>query len=70
MASSPLSTTTKCGRSRALPRERPAEFAGPTGIVHDETDFATAFALAQLDLGEERRPIPLGVFRYVERESL
>ena len=43
------------------------EFAG-TGIVHDETDFATAFALAQLSF-EENGAVPLGVFRDVPRES-
>jgi 2-oxoglutarate ferredoxin oxidoreductase subunit beta len=39
-----------------------------TGIVHDETDFATAFALAQLTW-EKDGVIPLGVFRDVERAS-
>jgi 2-oxoglutarate ferredoxin oxidoreductase subunit beta len=43
------------------------EFAD-TGIVHDETDFATAFALAQLSF-EENGAIPLGVFRDVPRQS-
>ena len=43
------------------------EFAS-TGIVHDETDFATAFALAQLS-SENDGVVPLGVFRDVERES-
>ena len=43
------------------------EFAG-TGITHDETDFATAFALAQLTW-EKDGAIPLGVFRDVQRES-
>jgi 2-oxoglutarate ferredoxin oxidoreductase subunit beta len=43
------------------------EFAG-TGIVHDETDFATAFALAQLSF-EENGVVPLGVFRDVPRQS-
>jgi 2-oxoglutarate ferredoxin oxidoreductase subunit beta len=43
------------------------EFAG-TGIVHDEADFATAFALAQLSF-EENGAVPLGVFRDVPRES-
>jgi 2-oxoglutarate ferredoxin oxidoreductase subunit beta len=47
--------------------ENGEEFAG-TGIVHDETDFATAFALAQLSF-EENGAIPLGVFRDVARES-
>jgi len=47
--------------------ENGEEFAG-TGIVHDETDFATAFALAQLSF-EENGAIPLGVFRDVPRES-
>jgi 2-oxoglutarate/2-oxoacid ferredoxin oxidoreductase subunit beta len=43
------------------------EFAD-TGIVHDETDFATAFALAQLSF-EENGAVPLGVFRDVPRQS-
>jgi 2-oxoglutarate ferredoxin oxidoreductase subunit beta len=43
------------------------EFAG-TGIVHDQTDFATAFALAQLSI-ERDGVVPLGVFRDVARES-
>jgi 2-oxoglutarate/2-oxoacid ferredoxin oxidoreductase subunit beta len=43
------------------------EFAS-TGIVHDEHDFATAFALAQL-AAESGDRVPLGVFRDVERES-
>ncbi len=47
--------------------ENGAEFAN-TGIVHDETDFATAFALAQLSW-EQNGAIPLGVFRDVQRDS-
>ncbi len=47
--------------------ENGAEFAG-TGIVHDESDFATAFALAQLSW-EHDGAIPLGIFRDVQRES-
>ena len=43
------------------------EFAS-TGITHDETDFATAFALAQLTW-EKDGVVPLGVFRDVDRES-
>jgi 2-oxoglutarate/2-oxoacid ferredoxin oxidoreductase subunit beta len=43
------------------------EFAG-TGIVHDETDFATAFSLSQFSWEKDGR-IPLGVFRDVDRES-
>jgi 2-oxoglutarate ferredoxin oxidoreductase subunit beta len=39
-----------------------------TGITHDETDFATAFALAQLTW-EKDGVIPLGVFRDVQRDS-
>jgi 2-oxoglutarate ferredoxin oxidoreductase subunit beta len=39
------------------------EFDG-SGIVHDQTDLATAFALAH-----HRGSIPLGVFRDVPRES-
>jgi 2-oxoglutarate ferredoxin oxidoreductase subunit beta len=41
---------------------------GSTGIVHDATDFSTAFALAQLNW-EQNGAIPLGVFRDVERDS-
>jgi len=47
--------------------ENGAEF-GSTGITHDESDFATAFALAQLSW-EKDGVIPLGVFRDVERDS-
>jgi 2-oxoglutarate ferredoxin oxidoreductase subunit beta len=43
------------------------EFAS-TGIVHDERDFATAFALAQLS-AEDGDPVPLGVLRDVDRAS-
>ena len=43
------------------------EFAG-SGIVHDETDFATAFALSQLTW-EKDGTLPLGVFRDVARDS-
>jgi len=43
------------------------EFAG-TGIVHDETEFATAFALSQVTW-ETHGALPLGVFRDVERDS-
>jgi 2-oxoglutarate ferredoxin oxidoreductase subunit beta len=47
--------------------EHGKEFAG-TGIVHDESDFATAFALSQVTW-EKDGAIPLGVFRDVERDS-
>jgi 2-oxoglutarate ferredoxin oxidoreductase subunit beta len=47
--------------------EHGKEFAS-TGITHDESDFATAFALAQLSW-EKDGAIPLGVFRDVQRES-
>jgi 2-oxoglutarate ferredoxin oxidoreductase subunit beta len=47
--------------------ENGKEFAA-TGIVHDEADFATSFALAQLNW-EDNGAIPLGVFRDVERDS-
>jgi 2-oxoglutarate ferredoxin oxidoreductase subunit beta len=47
--------------------EHGAEFAS-TGITHDQTDFATAFALAQLSWDKDG-VIPLGVFRDVPRES-
>jgi 2-oxoglutarate ferredoxin oxidoreductase subunit beta len=43
------------------------EFAS-TGITHDESDLATAFALAQLNW-ENDGVIPLGVFRDVQRDS-
>jgi 2-oxoglutarate ferredoxin oxidoreductase subunit beta len=42
--------------------------AGDTGIVHDETDFATAFALSRVTY-ETHGTVPLGVFRDVQRES-
>ncbi|HZP72605.1 MAG TPA: 2-oxoacid:ferredoxin oxidoreductase subunit beta [Gaiellaceae bacterium] len=44
------------------------EAFGETGIVHDESDFATAFALAQLSW-EKDGVVPLGVFRDVQRDS-
>jgi 2-oxoglutarate ferredoxin oxidoreductase subunit beta len=47
--------------------EHGSEFAS-TGITHDESDFATAFALAQLTW-EKDGAIPLGVFRDVQRDS-
>jgi 2-oxoglutarate ferredoxin oxidoreductase subunit beta len=43
------------------------EFAN-TGIVHDEADFAAAFALSQVTW-ETHGAVPLGVFRDVERDS-
>jgi len=43
------------------------EFAG-TGIVHDESDFSTAFKLAQLTI-EQDGVVPLGVFRDVAKKS-
>jgi 2-oxoglutarate ferredoxin oxidoreductase subunit beta len=42
--------------------------AGDTGIVHDETDLATAFALSRVTY-ETHGAVPLGVFRAVERAS-
>jgi 2-oxoglutarate ferredoxin oxidoreductase subunit beta len=42
--------------------------AGDTGIVHDETELATAFALSRVTY-ETHGVVPLGVFRAVERES-
>jgi 2-oxoglutarate/2-oxoacid ferredoxin oxidoreductase subunit beta len=42
--------------------------AGDTGITHDETDFATAFALSRVTYATHGT-VPLGVFRDVERES-
>ena len=40
--------------------------AGETGIVHDETDLATAFALSRVTHATHG-VVPLGVFRAVER---
>jgi 2-oxoglutarate ferredoxin oxidoreductase subunit beta len=42
--------------------------AGDTGITHDETDFATAFALSRVTHATHG-VTPLGVFRDVPRES-
>jgi 2-oxoglutarate/2-oxoacid ferredoxin oxidoreductase subunit beta len=42
--------------------------AGDTGIVHDETDLATAFALSRVTHATHG-VVPLGVFRSVERDS-
>ena len=42
--------------------------AGDTGITHDESDFATAFALSRITY-ESHGVVPLGVFRDVQRES-
>jgi 2-oxoglutarate ferredoxin oxidoreductase subunit beta len=42
--------------------------AGNTGIVHDEKDFATAFALSRVTI-ETHGVVPLGVFRDVPRDS-
>jgi 2-oxoglutarate ferredoxin oxidoreductase subunit beta len=42
--------------------------AGDTCIVHDEQDFATAFALSRIGY-ETHGVVPLGVFRDVERAS-
>jgi len=42
--------------------------AGETGIVHDETDMATAFALSRVTY-DTHGAVPLGVFRAVERDS-
>ena len=44
------------------------QFLGRYARTHDESDFATAFALSQLSW-EKDGCIPLGVFRDVERES-
>src|SRR5262249_8118951 len=44
------------------------EPAGDTGITHDETDFATAFALSRVT-EPTHGPVPLGVFRDVPRDS-
>ena len=43
--------------------------AGDTGITHDETDFATAFALSRVTYATHG-VVPLGVFRDVERDEL
>jgi len=42
--------------------------AGDTGIVHVETDFATAFALSRVTF-ETHGVVPLGVFREIQRDS-
>jgi len=42
--------------------------AGETGIVHDETDLSTAFALSRVTYATHG-VVPLGVFRAVERHS-
>src|SRR5947207_10003263 len=42
--------------------------AGETGITHDETDFATAFALSRVTI-ETHGVVPLAVFRDVQRSS-
>jgi 2-oxoglutarate/2-oxoacid ferredoxin oxidoreductase subunit beta len=42
--------------------------AGSTGIVHDETDLAIAFALSRVTYATHG-VVPLGVFRDVERDS-
>jgi 2-oxoglutarate ferredoxin oxidoreductase subunit beta len=39
-----------------------------TGIVHDETDLSTAFALSRVTYATHGI-VPLGVFRAVERDS-
>jgi 2-oxoglutarate ferredoxin oxidoreductase subunit beta len=44
------------------------EVAGDTGIKHDETDLATAFALSRVTF-ETHGTVPLGVFRDVQRDS-
>ena len=44
------------------------EVVGDTGITHDETDFATAFALSRVT-EETHGTVPLGVFRDVQRDS-
>ncbi len=44
------------------------EPAGDTGITHDETDFATAFALSRVTY-DTHGVVPLGVFRDVPRDS-
>lgn len=45
-----------------------SEVAGDTGIKHDETDLATAFALSRVTF-ETHGTVPLGVFRDVQRDS-
>ena len=45
-----------------------AQPAGDTGITHDETDFATAFALSRVTYATHG-VVPLGVFRDVPRDS-
>ena len=43
------------------------EPAGDTGLVHDETDFATAFALSRVTEANHG-VVPVGVFREVDRD--
>ena len=43
------------------------EPAGDTGLVHDETDFATAFALSRVTEASHG-VVPVGVFREVDRD--
>ena len=44
------------------------EPAGDTGITHDETDFASAFALSRVTHATHG-VVPVGVFRDVQRDS-
>src|SRR5881398_3424281 len=44
------------------------EPVGDTGITHDETDFATAFALSRVTYATHG-VVPVGVFRDVQRDS-
>ena len=66
------STTTASSTTSARTRTRRTSItatAGDAGIVHDETDFATAFALAQLDAETARpaRRVPRRAARLVRR---
>ena len=67
------STTTAPSTSSATTRRTAstwstAQPAGDTGITHDETDLATAFALSRVTF-ETHGVVPLGVFRDVQRDS-
>ena len=57
-------STSSATRRRTASTSSTAQPAGDTGITHDETDFATAFALSRVSY-ETHGVVPLGVFRDV-----